>query len=144
MLCDFWEVWGGRKLLSFSLVLFTLATGIVIGTLISTGVDAARKDAVAPDAKPLRIPDPVPLENQFSPIAKQVRPSVVNIRVKAFAKRAERQSPREREGIEDFFPAFLRWARKGLFPASLFLPSAAGDPVPVKVLGLSWTETAIS
>ena len=47
---------GQRKLLSFSLVLFTLATGIVIGTLISTGVDAARKDAVAPDAKPLTIP----------------------------------------------------------------------------------------
>ena len=78
---------GQRKLLSFSLILFTLAAGIVIGTLISTGVDAARKDAVAPDAKPLTIPDPVPLKNQFSPIAKQVRPSVVNIQVEAFAKK---------------------------------------------------------
>ena len=118
---------GRRKLLSFSLVLFTLATGIVIGTLISTGVDAARKDAVAPDAKPLRIPDPVPLENQFSPIAKQVRPSVVNIRVKAFAKRAERQSPREREGMEDFFRRFFG-GPEGALPGQPFPPERRRRP----------------
>jgi serine protease Do len=123
---------GQRKLLSFSLVLFTLATGIVIGTLISTGVDAARKEAVAPDAKPLRIPDPVPLENQFSPIAKQVRPSVVNIQVRAFAKRTERQSPRERgggerEGIEDFFRRHFGWP-EGPLPGQPFPPERRRRP----------------
>ena len=118
---------GQRKLLSFSLVLFTLATGIVIGTLISTGVDAARKDAVAPDAKPLTIPDPVPLENQFSPIAKQVRPSVVNIRVEAFAKKTERRSPREREGMEDYFRRFFGWP-EGALPGQPFPPQRPRRP----------------
>ena len=118
---------GQRKLLSFSLVLFTLATGIVIGTLISTGVDAARKDAVAPDAKPLTIPDPVPLENQFSPIAKQVRPSVVNIRVEAFAKKTERRSPREREGMEDYFRRFFGWP-EGALPGQPFPPERRRRP----------------
>ena len=51
---------GERKLLSSTLVLFTLAIGIIIGTMISTNVDAAREGkAAAPDAKPLKIPDPV-------------------------------------------------------------------------------------
>lgn len=98
-----------RKALSLSLILLTLATGIIIGTLISTGVNAARKDAVAPDAKPLEIPNPVPLENQFSPIAKRVRPSVVNILVETFEKRTERQSPGRQEGLEDFFRRHFGW-----------------------------------
>ena len=118
---------GRRKLLSFSLVLLTLATGIVIGTLISTGVDAARKNAVAPDAKPLRIPDPVPLENQFSPIAKQVRPSVVHILVEAFAKKTERPSPREREGIEGFFRRHFGWP-EGPLPGQPFPPERRRRP----------------
>src|ERR1051326_3906485 len=70
-----------QKLLSFTLVVFTLAIGIVIGTLITTntGVKAARDSAAAAGATPLVIPSPVELQNSFSQIAKQVEPSVVNI-----------------------------------------------------------------
>jgi serine protease Do len=70
-----------QKLLSFTLVVFTLAIGIVIGTLITvnTGVKAARDSSAAPGATPLVIPSPVELQNSFSQIAKQVEPSVVNI-----------------------------------------------------------------
>jgi serine protease Do len=70
-----------QKLLSFTLVVFTLAIGIVIGTLITvnTGVKAAKDGAAAPGATPLVIPSPVELQNSFSQIAKQVEPSVVNI-----------------------------------------------------------------
>src|SRR5215831_14869437 len=70
-----------QKLLSFTLVVFTLALGIVIGTLITvnTGVKAAKDSAAAPGATPLVIPSPVELQNSFSQIAKQVEPSVVNI-----------------------------------------------------------------
>src|ERR1044071_6994185 len=70
-----------QKLLSFTLVVFTLALGIVIGTLITvnTGVKAARDSSAAPGATPLVIPSPVELQNSFSQIAKQVEPSVVNI-----------------------------------------------------------------
>src|SRR4051812_20066722 len=70
-----------QKLLSFTLVVFTLAIGIVIGTLINvnTGVKAAKDNSAAPGASALVIPNPVELSNSFSQIAKQVEPSVVNI-----------------------------------------------------------------
>ncbi|HLK67012.1 MAG TPA: Do family serine endopeptidase [Bryobacteraceae bacterium] len=69
-----------QKLLSFTLILLTLSAGIVIGTVLSTGVKAARDDrAVAPGATQLVIPNPVELSNQFTEIAKQVEPSVVHI-----------------------------------------------------------------
>jgi serine protease Do len=70
-----------QKALSFTLILFTLSVGIVIGTLVSSGVKAAKGDgaAVAPGATPLTIPSPVELSNTFTQIAKQVGPSVVNI-----------------------------------------------------------------
>ena len=70
-----------QKLLSFTLVLFTLSIGIVIGTVISTtGARAAKDDrTVAPGATQLVIPNPVELSNAFTEIAKQVEPSVVNI-----------------------------------------------------------------
>src|ERR1700687_2811673 len=68
-----------QKLLSFTLILFTLSIGIVIGTLINSGVKAAKDSAAAPGATPLTIPNPVELSNTFSQIAKMVEPSVVNI-----------------------------------------------------------------
>src|ERR1700761_3402158 len=68
-----------QKLLSFTLILFTLSIGIVIGTVINSGVKAAKDTTVAPGATPLTIPNPVELSNTFSQIAKSVEPSVVNI-----------------------------------------------------------------
>jgi len=85
-----------QKLLSFTLVVFTLAIGIVIGTLITvnTGVKAAKDSASAPGASPLVIPNPVELQNSFSQIAKQVEPSVVNISTTYNPKPAARGSNR--------------------------------------------------
>jgi serine protease Do len=69
-----------QKVLSFTLILFTLSVGIVIGTLVNQGVKAAKSDnPAAPNATPLVIPNPVELSNSFSQLAKQVEPSVVNI-----------------------------------------------------------------
>jgi len=69
-----------QKVLSFTLLLLTLGIGILIGTLINTGVRAQRQtSAVAPDATPLTIPQAVPLSNEFSKLAKRVEPSVVYI-----------------------------------------------------------------
>ena len=60
--------------------LFTLSVGIVIGTVLNSGVKAAKDGpTVAPGATPLQIPNPVELSNTFTQIAKQVEPSVVNI-----------------------------------------------------------------
>ena len=54
-----------QKLLSLSLMLFTLSIGIVLGTLVSTGVKAAKDQAVAPGATPLTIPNPVQLSKNM-------------------------------------------------------------------------------
>ncbi len=70
-----------QKLLSFTLIVFTLAIGIVIGTLINVnaGVKAAKDQTVAPGATPLVIPNEGEIQNAFTQIAKAVEPSVVNI-----------------------------------------------------------------
>jgi serine protease Do len=83
-----------QKILSFTLILFTLSCGIVIGTLVNQGVKAAKNDGtVAPGATPLVIPNPVELSNTFSTIAKQVEPSVVNIST-TYLPRAQSRTPR--------------------------------------------------
>ena len=69
-----------RKLLSLTLLIFTLSVGIVIGTLANTGVFAARaQNATAPDATPLVTPPAVSQPNELSRLAKRLEPSVVNI-----------------------------------------------------------------
>jgi len=68
-----------QKLLSLSLLLVTLAIGIVIGTLVNTGVHAARGQTAAPDASPLVVPSAVQLGNEFTKLAKRLEPSVVYI-----------------------------------------------------------------
>jgi serine protease Do len=114
-----------QKLLSFTLILFTLSFGIVIGTLVSTGAKAAKDDrTVAPGATQLVIPNPVELSNAFTEIAKQVEPSVVNIsttyapQAPAHARnnggRRQQLTPPEDEdqgdgsgGMDDFLNRFL-------------------------------------
>ena len=109
-----------QKLLSFTLILFTLAVGVVIGTVVSTGVKAAKDNNVAPGATPLQIPNPVQLSTQFSQIAKAVEPSVVNISTTYLPKQTRQQQPRAQQrrrtpspdegddqGMEDFFRRFF-------------------------------------
>src|SRR5580704_19599957 len=103
-----------QKLLSFTLLLFTLCLGIVIGTLINSGVKAARDNSQAPGATPLVIPSPVELSNAFTQIAKQVEPSVVNISVTYAARPARRGSHHQAapdednsSGMDDIFRRFL-------------------------------------
>ena len=88
-----------QKLLSFTLMLFTLSVGIVIGTLVNSGVKAAKDDrVVAPGAQELKIPSPVEMSNTFSQIAKQVEPSVVNISTTYGLKQTSRTTQRTPNG----------------------------------------------
>jgi len=108
-----------QKLLSFTLILFTLSLGVVIGTLITTGAKAAKDNVAAPGASPLVIPSPVQLSNQFTVIAKQAEPSVVNISTDYLPKQTQsRTTPRRRQrqqpddedngnGMDDFFFRFF-------------------------------------
>ncbi len=86
-----------QKLLSFTLILFTLSIGIVIGTLINSGVKAAKDSTIAPGATPLTIPNPVQLSTTFSQIAKQVEPSVVNISTTYLPKAQPRTGNRRQQ-----------------------------------------------
>src|SRR5438552_4858722 len=107
-----------RKLLSSSLILFTLSVGILIGTLVNTGVKAA-KEQPAPGATPLVIPNPVQLSTAFTQLAKQLEPSVVNISTTYTPKQAAAQPPRgnrkravpqdddEDDSMNDFFNRFF-------------------------------------
>jgi serine protease Do len=73
--------------LGFTLLLATLGVGIVIGTLVNTGVQAERQNsAVAPDATPLTTPPAIPITNEFTRLTKRVEPSVVYIESDYLAK----------------------------------------------------------
>src|SRR5271168_3416810 len=89
-----------QKLLSLSLVLVTLAIGIVIGTLLNSGVHAAKGQATAPDASPLVIPNPVELGNEFTKLAKRMEPSVVYITADFTQKAVENPHQREQQPEE--------------------------------------------
>ncbi|MFN0104980.1 MAG: Do family serine endopeptidase [Bryobacteraceae bacterium] len=91
-----------QKLLSLSLLVFTLSVGILIGTLASGSVSAAKGQAVAPDATPLAIPTASSSPNEFTKLAKLVEPSVVNItsEVTSKAPTARRRAPND-EADED-------------------------------------------
>jgi serine protease Do len=68
-----------------SSILVTLAVGILIGTVISIGVKG-KEGQKSSDATPLTLPSPQQLSNTFSQIAKQLEPSVVNIRTESVIK----------------------------------------------------------
>ncbi|HEY6390295.1 MAG TPA: Do family serine endopeptidase [Bryobacteraceae bacterium] len=80
-----------QKLLSLSLLLVTLTIGIVIGTLMNTGVHAAKAQAIAHDAAPLVIPNAVQVGNEFTKLAKRLEPSVVYITADYTPKAADAQ-----------------------------------------------------
>lgn len=68
-----------QKLPSLSLLVFSLCALIVMSTLLTQGVHAAKGQATAPSATPLIIPSMHKLDNEFVKIAKLVEPSVVFI-----------------------------------------------------------------
>ncbi len=101
-----------QKLLSFSVLVFTLSVGILIGTLIRSGVSASSGQA-ASDATPLTIPSPVQLSNEFSQLAKRLEPSVVNITAETIpeqrsaSRNRRQQTPQDQEDPQDLFRRFF-------------------------------------
>src|ERR1700676_5328593 len=94
-------------------VLVTLTVGILIGTVISKGVKGQERKSS--DATPLTIPSPQKLSNEFSQIAKQLEPSVVNINTESTIKNPHRRrggggNPEQPDGenpFDDFFDKFF-------------------------------------
>ena len=121
---------GEAKLLTFALIVLTLAVGILIGTVATDGVGAAdAKKAVAPDATPLTIPDAKPVENQFSPIVEKIRGSVVNIHVESYQRTASTaEGPGGEENQEDMEDLFRRFFGMPNAPEGFNMPRSPRRP----------------
>jgi serine protease Do len=99
-------------------ILATLTVGILIGTVVSSGVKG-KEGQKSSDATPLTIPAPQQLSNAFSQISKQLEPSVVNINTESTIKnphrrRSIRPDPDQDQGngdedtpFQDFFDKFF-------------------------------------
>ncbi|MFB3814241.1 MAG: Do family serine endopeptidase [Terriglobales bacterium] len=113
----YWEKVKAHRLGSTVLVLVTLALGILIGTVISYGVKGAQSKINTADATLLSVPEPRQLSNQFSQIAKQLEPSVVNINTESTVVNPHgrmRRPPRgqtppggQENPFDDFFDRFF-------------------------------------
>jgi serine protease Do len=95
-----WQRLKANRFASVLVILTTLTLGILIGTVVSSTAKGKEKTASGSDATPLQIPEPKQLSNQFSQIAKQIEPAVVNINTESTLKhpsvhgrRGQQQSP---------------------------------------------------
>jgi serine protease Do len=110
----FWVHFKANRLAYTLTILATLTFGILIGTVISKSV-RGQESKKGSDATPLTIPSPQQLSNQFSGIAKQLEPSVVNINTESTIKNPHRRrgSPDNGGGgddqnpFDDFFDRFF-------------------------------------
>lgn len=105
-----------RRYASTLTILLTLALGILIGTVISYGVKGKDSKAnISADATPLQIPAPTQLSSQFSKIAKELEPAVVNINTESTIKNPHRRMQQAPGGpggdednpFQDFFDRFF-------------------------------------
>ncbi len=110
----------GRRYLPALLIAITLAVGILIGTLISNGVRAARVMAGAADADPLPMPSPAQLSDSFAKIADDIEPAVVNINTESTVRISRRQFHAPDDSpFGDFFDRFFQFGPEsptGEFP----------------------------
>src|SRR5208283_1379463 len=74
-----------NRFASTLVILATLTLGILIGTVVSAGVKGGEQNPSS-DATPLKVPTPVKMSNEFSQIARQLEPTVVNINTESTVK----------------------------------------------------------
>src|SRR5579875_2624435 len=75
-----------RRLTTTFTILATLSAGIIIGSVMSHGVHGQETKVDSSDATPLKIPSPRDLSTDFTRIAKEVGPAVVNINTETLPK----------------------------------------------------------
>ncbi|MEZ5402943.1 MAG: Do family serine endopeptidase [Bryobacteraceae bacterium] len=83
-----------QKVIPLTLILATLAVGIVIGTLVNTGVRAERNEKPITDATPLAIPTPTQLGNDFTALVKKMEPAVVHVSTEYSGKKETQTAQR--------------------------------------------------
>ena len=118
----------GRRYLPALLIAITLAVGILIGTLVSNGVRAAKVTAGAADADPLPMPSPAELSNSFAKIADDIEPAVVNINTESTVRISRRQFHAPDDSpFGDFFDRFFQFGPES--PTSEFAQRSLGSGV---------------
>ncbi|HZP62957.1 MAG TPA: Do family serine endopeptidase [Terriglobales bacterium] len=99
-------------------VLATLTIGILIGTVVSKGVKGQENKKTSDSPAPLSVPSATQLSNQFTQIAKQLEPSVVNINTESTIKSPHRNGRgmppggdqgggEDQNPFDDFFDRFF-------------------------------------
>jgi serine protease Do len=88
-----------RRLVSTFTLLATLSVGILIGSFVTHGVRGQESKVDTSDATPLKIPQPKQLSTDFTRIAKEVGPAVVNINTITLPKERQqgRKNPHSRQ-----------------------------------------------
>ena len=129
----FWVRLKSHRLAYSLTILATLTVGILIGTVISKSVRGQEKKSMSQDATPLTVPSPQQLSSQFSQIAKQLEPSVVNINTESTIKNPHRRrgGQDDDEGqnpFDDFFDRFFGGQNGGQ-------GGAGGAPMKERSLG---------
>jgi serine protease Do len=79
-------------------LLATLSLGILAGSILTRSVSGKEQTVDSSDARPLTIPSPITLSNDFSRIAKEVGPAVVNINTVTLPKESATRRPSRRGG----------------------------------------------
>src|SRR5882672_11842133 len=114
----FWVSFKAKRWAYTLTILATLTVGILVGTIVSSGVKGKEGQSTS-DAAPLTIPAPQQHSNEFSKISKQLEPSVVNINTESTIKsprrrgRAPQGDPGDQGGgddnggFQDFFDKFF-------------------------------------
>jgi serine protease Do len=112
-----------NRFASTLVILATLSLGILIGTVVSAGVKGKEK-ASSSDATPLQVPSPQQMSSQFSQIARQLEPAVVNINTESTIKNPHRRGGKAMPGtpddeggednpMQDFFDRFFGGGQGG-------------------------------
>jgi serine protease Do len=107
----FWKRMKANQSISLVAVLATLSLGILIGTLVSGGV-RGQEAGTHSGAAALQVPAPQQLSSTFGQVAKQVEPTVVNIRTESTVQAPRRRrgvpaQPREDDPFREFFDRFF-------------------------------------
>ena len=108
-----------RKILASVSVAFTLAVGILIGSVVSGRVSAMKSPGFSgTTATALAVPDPVPSSSSFASIVNRVEPAVVNIATTQVLERKQskkrRSQPYDQEDpMQDFFDRFFDGRQDG-------------------------------
>jgi serine protease Do len=128
-----------RRVIAALVVALTLTVGILIGTLLSTGVRAAKPTAGSPDARMLPGPTPVELSNSFARIADSIEPAVVNINTESTVRMRGNYHPQSPEDapFEDFFDHLFKFGPHG---GSDFRQQSLGSGVILDKAGFVMTN----